>query len=119
MVKPLLAFQTSFRYNESCLHGVITASKMLFLSESVRDVIDIKLSKKYNSPINILGIIGRHLIIEIYIQFADTPCTASSHILTRDPATAKICFSKRRGCFQTPTLTAPPQKVSLPKLEAS
>ena len=43
------------RYNESCLHGVITASKMLFLSESVRDVVDIKLSKKYNPPVNILG----------------------------------------------------------------
>ena len=26
-----------FRYNESCLHGVITTSKMLFLSESVRN----------------------------------------------------------------------------------
>ena len=43
------------RYNESSLHGVITASKMLFLSESVRDVVDIKLSKQYNSPVNILG----------------------------------------------------------------
>ena len=46
---------TQFRYNESCPHGIITASKMLFLSESVRDVIDIKLSKKFNPPVNILG----------------------------------------------------------------
>ena len=47
----------SFRYLESCLHGCIIASKMLFLSESVRDAIDIKLSKKYNAPVNILGMI--------------------------------------------------------------
>ena len=34
---------------------MIIASKMLFLSESVRDVIDIKLSKKFNTPVNIVG----------------------------------------------------------------
>ena len=36
-------------YNESCIHGTIIASKMLFCSESVRDVMDIKLSNKKNA----------------------------------------------------------------------
>ena len=44
------------RYNESCLHGCIIASKILFLAESVCDVVDIKKSKRFNSPSNILGV---------------------------------------------------------------
>ena len=44
-----------FRYNEICLHGVIVASKFLFLGESVRDVVDLKLSTKFMAPTNILG----------------------------------------------------------------
>ena len=46
------------RYIESCPHGVTLADKMLFLSESVRDLVDIKLSKEYNSPVNVLGKMG-------------------------------------------------------------
>ena len=71
-------------YNESCIHGTIIASKMLFCSESVRDVMDIKLSKKINSPTNIL----------------DTPCTTASHFLTRDPQLADLWFEGNRGCFE-------------------
>ena len=44
------------RYFESCLHGCIIVSKALFLAESVRDPVDTKLSKKFNSPTNILGV---------------------------------------------------------------
>ena len=43
------------RYNEICLHGTIIATKFLFLGESVRDVVDLKLSSKYFAPTNILG----------------------------------------------------------------
>ena len=42
------------RYFESCLHGCIIVSKALFLAESVRDPVEFKLSKKFNSPTNIL-----------------------------------------------------------------
>ena len=108
------------RYNESCLHGVITASKMLFLSESVRDVIDIKLSKRFNPPVNILGILSvTEIRISANLLIADTPCTASSHMRTRVPEIAKIWMKERRGCFERPTLDRPPHKVSLPKLKAS
>ena len=44
------------RYNESCLHGCIIVSKILFLAESCRDCIDIKLSKDFNAASNILGV---------------------------------------------------------------
>ena len=88
-------------YNESCVHGTIIASKMLFCSESVRDVIDIKLSKKLNPPTNIL----------------DIPCTAASHLIARDPAVAKIWFDGNRGCFEKPSLTKAPSVISIPKLE--
>ena len=88
-------------YNESCVHGTIVASKMLFCSESVRDVMDIKLSKKLNSPTNIL----------------DTPCTAASHLLTRDPFVAKLWFEGNRGCFEKPSLNKAPSVISIPKLE--
>ena len=37
------------------MHGSITASKFLFLGESVRDVVDLKLSSKFMAPANILG----------------------------------------------------------------
>ena len=90
---------------------------MLFLSESVRDVVDIKLSKKYNPPVNILGndliVIGKYLSDIIL----DTPCTAASHLLTRDPDTAKIWFQERRGCFERPSLARPRKQVSIPKLQ--
>ena len=88
-------------YNESCIHGTIIASKMLFCSESTRDVIDIKLSKKINSPTNIL----------------DIPCTASAHLDTRAPEVARIWFEGARGCFEKPTLDKAPSLISVPKLE--
>ena len=50
-----MLFMWQFRYNEICLHGVIVASKFLFLGESVRDVVDLKLSTKFMAPTNILG----------------------------------------------------------------
>ena len=43
------------RYNEICLHGTIIATKFLFLGESVRDVVDLKLSSRFMAPTNILG----------------------------------------------------------------
>lgn len=88
-------------YNESCVHGTIIASKMLFCSESTRDVMDIKLSKKINSPTNIL----------------DIPCTASAHLQTRAPEVASTWFEGARGCFEKPSLDKTPSVISLPKLE--
>ena len=88
-------------YHEICPHSCIIASKFLVFSESVRDVIDLKKSKKMNSPVSIL----------------DTPCTAAANLIARDPETAEIWFSGRRGCFEKPTLGKEPVITSLPKLK--
>ena len=42
-------------YHESCVHGTIVSSKFLFLGESVRDPVDLKLSSKYIAPTSCLG----------------------------------------------------------------
>ena len=55
-------------YYKSCVHGVIVCAKMLFLSESVRDVIDIKLSKAFNSPTNILGTLHQ-CVLSLYYTY--------------------------------------------------
>ena len=60
---------TILRYNEICLHGCIIGSKFLFLGESVRDVVDLKLSMKYMAPTNILGII---VLLLWYYQYRYT-----------------------------------------------
>ena len=54
-----------------CPHGVLQGSKFLVLAESTRDSADLKLSKKFNSPINILGKISFYTII-INIYFPQT-----------------------------------------------
>jgi len=90
-------------YLEMCPHGVTTGAKFLYCSESVRDVMDLKLSRNYVSPTNVL----------------DTACTASAHLLRREPEIAKTWFGDRRGCFEKPVKERGPVKVSLPDLEPS
>ena len=76
-------------------------SKFLFRSESVRDVVDLKLSKKHMSPVNVM----------------DTACTASAHLITRDPELAKTIFNERRGSWVKPVRDKPPSSESIPELE--
>ena len=87
-------------YIEMCPHGVTRGSKFLYCSESVRDVLDIKLSTNYVSPVNVL----------------DTPCTAASHLLTRDKKTATVWFGDKRGTFEKPVRNKPPSELSIPEL---
>ena len=87
-------------YIEMCPHGVTRGSKFLYCSESVRDVIDIKLSTNFVSPVNVL----------------DTPCTAASHLLTRDKETAKVWFGDKRGTFKKPVRNKLPSELSIPEL---
>ena len=47
----------------------------------------------------------------------DTPCTAASHLRTRDPEVWQLWFGDRQGCAQTPTLDKAPDVVSIPKLK--
>ena len=88
-------------YFEMCPHGVTTGSKFLYRSESVRDAIDIKLSKEFVSPTN----------------FLYTPCTAASHLIQRDPETAKNWFNERKSAtWEEPKRNIPPSVKSFPKL---
>ena len=107
----------TIRYNESCLHGIISTSKILFLSETVRDVVDIKLSKRFNSPTNILGNLIRTFFYYNLILAIDTPCTAAIHLVAREPEIADAWFAGRNGCFEPPVLGVLPSRVSIPKLE--
>jgi len=89
------------RYIELCPHGVTTGSKFLYRSESVRDPVDLKLSKQFTSPVNVL----------------DTPCTAASNLLIRDKETAETWFSDRRGSFEKPVHGQEPSEVSILSLK--
>lgn len=88
------------RYVELCPHGVTTGSKFLYLAESVRDPIDLKLSKEFMSPTNVL----------------DTACTAAAHLILRDKKTADLLFGERRACFEKPVRDRKPEEISIPSL---
>ena len=93
---------------------------MLFLSESVRDVIDIKLSKKYNAPTNVLGDnVKVSQICSILYSNSDTPCTAAAHLATRDKELWKVWFGDRHGCAEPPRRGQIPNVLSVPKLKVS
>ena len=62
---------------------------------------DLKLSKQFVSPVNVL----------------DTPCTAAANLLLRDKKTAEAWFSDRRGCFEKPVHGQQPNEISIPSLE--
>ena len=106
------------RYFEICPHGCIICAKKMFLAESTRDPIDIKKSKEYNSPSNVLGL---HLLsckIDMHcLYILDTPCTAASNLATRDPDLHKLWFGDRKGCAEPPTLKKSPSIISIPKLK--
>ena len=78
-------------------------------------MVDIKLSKKYNPPTNILGI--NSVVIVVALSCLDTPCTAALHMVARVPDIADAWFAGHNGCFETPQLGVPPKKISIPKLE--
>ena len=101
-------------YLQLCQHGVTQGSKFMYLSESVRDVIYIHISKKFNAPMNV----------------CDTPCTAAAHLALRDAEDLKNgvlqkkedgqaykWLGKTRGCPEKPELGKTPSEVSLPRLE--
>ena len=101
-------------YLQVCQHGVTVASKFLFLSESVRDVIDIHKSKHFNAPVSIL----------------DTPCTAAAHLILRDKedvergvlkteadGQAHKWFAGTRGGFEEPQRNISPSVISIPHLQ--
>ena len=83
LYKPyLVKINKKSRYHKICPHAVIIVSKFLFLSETVRDVVDLKLSMKYMAPTNILGSINISPITILSFVFSDTPCTAALHLGT-------------------------------------
>ena len=101
-------------YLQVCQHGVTQASKFLFLSESVRDVIDIHKSKRFNAPVSIL----------------DTPCTAAAHLIlcdkkdvergilkTEADGQAHKWFAGTRGGFEEPQRNVTPSVISVPELQ--
>ena len=76
------------RYIELCPHGITTGSKFLYRSESVCDPVDLKLSKQFVSPVNVL----------------DTPCTAAANLILRDKKQLKPGFQTDEGVLKSPCM---------------
>jgi len=68
----------------------------MVLKESIRDAADLWLSLRY-PPVMFV---------------CDTPCTFVQHINNRAPHLAKEYWDKFNGCFEEPTLTKEPTRVS-------
>ena len=73
----------------------IVASKLLALTESVRDAADIYMSLKYPPT--------------VFIN--DTPCGLVRHMEIQCPEFSKQMWSDRRGCFERPNLDSEPHAV--------
>ncbi len=80
----------------SCLQCTV-ASKMIILTESVRDAADLFLSLKY-PPIFFI---------------CNTPCTLAQHMTLRDRSVTDEIFGDWNGCFEKPNLSKEPTKVCI------
>uniref|UniRef100_A0A7M5UYH7 HMG domain-containing protein n=2 Tax=Clytia hemisphaerica TaxID=252671 RepID=A0A7M5UYH7_9CNID len=79
-------------YHFVCPHGTTVCSKLMILTESVRDAADLWLSLKY-PPVMFI---------------CDTPCTFVQHVNKRKPDLAKKYWDDFDGCFEKPTLDKDP-----------
>ncbi|KAK3754405.1 hypothetical protein QZH41_011187, partial [Actinostola sp. cb2023] len=75
-------------YHLVCRHGCTFGSKLLALTESVRDAADLYLSMKY-TPTTFI---------------CDSPCGLARHLELRDKELAKKLWGENCGCFERPTL---------------
>ncbi|KXJ09785.1 HMG domain-containing protein 3 [Exaiptasia diaphana] len=85
-------------YHLVCRHGCTYGSKLLTLTESVRDAADLYLSMKY--------------VPTTFI--CDSPCGLARHLELREKTLTTKLWEDNCACFERPTIDKPPSQVPFP-----